>query len=211
MCVQPYSGFSCGHRDENGTPMKPQLCQPPLRLRHEPMCDPPTYVLRDNGQGDCPVCRGILWSLQTAWSEQRERYAQDNSLPGGELARINREIRESRAAIKAAGIAGGPDHTAQNDYAARQEAVLEEARELATQLQELDNEWSEDLRIIRGFGTVPEVSIRSYIRRRQHARDAMTRRTWDAFKDKQQVLIDELYDEHREAAGLSDDGSERMY
>ncbi|RYP81820.1 hypothetical protein DL770_005775 [Monosporascus sp. CRB-9-2] len=208
MCVQPYRGFGCGHRDENGTPMKPQLCQPPLRLRHEPMCDSPTYVLRDNGQGDCPVCKGILEGLQAAWAEHRDRWSQENGLPGGELARISREIRESRAAIRASGIAGGPDHTAQNGYAAGQEAILEEARELVTQLQELDNEWSENLRIISGFGTVPEVSIRSYISRRQRARDAMTRRTWDAFLDRQQVIIDELYDEHREAAGLSDGGPE---
>ncbi|RYP06876.1 hypothetical protein DL765_009332 [Monosporascus sp. GIB2] len=208
MCVQPYRGFGCGHRDENGTPMKPQLCQPPVRLRHEPMCDPPTYVLRDNGQGDCPVCRGILESLQAAWSEHRERWSQENGLPAGELARISRGIRESRAAVRATGVAGGPGHTAQNEYVARQEAILKEARELATKLQELDNEWAEDLWIIREFRTVPEVSIQSYIRRRQRARDAMTRRTWDAFKDHQQVIIDALYDEHREAAGLGDDGSE---
>ncbi|RYP53161.1 hypothetical protein DL768_001835 [Monosporascus sp. mg162] len=184
--------------------MKPRLCQPPFRLRHEPMCDPPTYVLRDNGRGDCPVCRDILESLQAAWSEQRARWSQENGLPEGELGRINREIRESRAAIRATGVAGGPDHTAQNRYAAGQEAILEEARELARQLQELDNDWSENLRIIRGFRTIPDVRIRSYIRRRQRARDAMTRRTLDTFSDHQQVIIDELYDEHREAAGLSD-------
>ncbi|RYP12062.1 hypothetical protein DL767_011500 [Monosporascus sp. MG133] len=205
MCVQPYRGFGCGHRDENGTPMKPQLCQPPLRLRHEPMCDPPTYVLRDNGQGDCPECKGILESLQAAWSEHRERWSREDGLPGGELARINREIRESRAAIRATGVAGGPEHTAQNEYAARQEAILEEVRELAAQLQELDNEWWENLRIISMFRTVPEVSIRSYVSQRQRARDAMTRRTWDAFSDRQQAILDELYHEHREAAGLSDD------
>ncbi|RYO76850.1 hypothetical protein DL766_009315 [Monosporascus sp. MC13-8B] len=172
------------------------------------MCDPPTYVLRDNGQGDCPMCRDILESVQAVWAEHRERWSQENGLPAGELARINREIRESRAAIRATGVAGGPDHRAQNEYAARQEAILEEARELDTKLQGLDDEWVEDLRIIRGFRTVPEVSIQSYIRRRQRARDAMTRRTWDTFPDHQQAIIDELYAEHREAAGLSDDGLE---
>ncbi|RYP10049.1 hypothetical protein DL764_000907 [Monosporascus ibericus] len=203
MCVQPYRGFGCGHRDENGTPMKPQLCQPPLRLRHEPMCDPPTYVLRNNGQGDCPLCRSILDSLQAAWSEHRERWSQEDVLPGVELYRINREIRESRAAVRANGVAGGPDHTAQDGYAARQEAILEEAWELATQLQELDNEWSENLRMIRSFRTIREAGIRSYIHRRQRARDAMTRRTWRMFFDRQQAIIDELYDEHRKAAGIS--------
>ncbi|RYP76513.1 hypothetical protein DL771_001747 [Monosporascus sp. 5C6A] len=210
MCVQPYRGFGCGHRDENGTPMKPQLCQAPLRLRHEPMCDPPTYILRDNGQGDCPVCRGILESLQAAWSEQREKWSQEDSLPGGELGRINREIRESRAAIRATGLVGGPDHTAHYGYAASQEAILEEARELVTELWELDDDWLDNLRIIRGFGTVPEVSLRSYARRRQRARDAMTRRTWYTFSERQQLILGELYDEHRQAAGLSDDGSERL-
>ncbi|KAI1497442.1 hypothetical protein F5X99DRAFT_421360 [Biscogniauxia marginata] len=206
MCRYNYRGFSCGHIDPEGTPIKHEYCGAPRRLHHEPMCDPPdSYGLTNNGIQNCPRCKEILDRLHAEWTAKRNKWRHDKALPDSLINRVNRQIIGTQANIKLQALKKGPFHTDHQQYEPRQKDIIKEAEALAKSLADIEEEWQENIRVLSSFNTVDPGAIRGCFVRREIARERITTDGLTFFQEYEQELLDELYEIHNENAGLKDD------
>ncbi|KAI0592824.1 hypothetical protein F4775DRAFT_580654 [Biscogniauxia sp. FL1348] len=201
MCRFNYKGFGCGHIDPEGTPVEHQLCGPPARRPHEPMCDPPeSYRLYLNGIHHCPECKSILDWLQAAWAAKRREWRANHALPETHINRVNRELIASRAMIGIRGVRRGPYHTENQRYEPEQQVIIEAAERLAESFRRLDEAWEDNMSILRGFNTISSERLDGYNRRREVARNSAS--TIDDLERYEGRLLDDMYKIHNRRMGL---------
>ncbi|KAI1488742.1 hypothetical protein F5X96DRAFT_684859 [Biscogniauxia mediterranea] len=203
MCKFNYTGFGCGHIDPQGTPVTHELCGPPARKPHEPMCDPPdSYGLSPNGIPYCPDCKLIIDRLQAAWTATRNEWRANKALPEVQINRVNRDIIASRAKIGNQAVRQGPHHTESRRYEPEQEDIIDAAEKLAESFKKLDKAWEDNLSVLRDFNTIPQSSLNGFNRRREIAKNSIKTADSELLERIEEGLLDDMYEIHNKKLGL---------
>ncbi|KAK8066335.1 hypothetical protein PG997_013082 [Apiospora hydei] len=167
MCIKHYVGYHCGHRDPEGTVMKPEYCRRPYRYDHEPTCDNSTFKVhvhvdlnRPRDSDFCPACREVRGEVWKEWAETYARWNQEHIVPVREQndthKRIENIFKYVELKSKQAAFRQGPDHTAQEQYRVFQNEILAPMEAQARRIRFANYAWNTRIAMAKQEGQVSE-------------------------------------------------------
>ncbi|KAK7966749.1 uncharacterized protein PG986_001026 [Apiospora aurea] len=205
MCIKHYVGYHCGHRDPEGTVMKPEYCRRPYRYDHEPACDAFVYkvhvhvdVNRPRDSDFCPACREVRGEVWKEWAATYARWNQEHIVPVREQNSTHKRMENSFKFVelksKHAAFRLGPDHTAQELYRKLQNEILQPIEAQARRIRAAHYAWNSRMAMAKEEGLVPAGFLDVLESQRQKNRDVITMapHSVSLFLERQAQLFDQL-------------------